>query len=106
MSFAWWETKEQKSKKNLSLTVALKFCTINIASAKKNEVVLSQWIIGKEYLIKNLARVGKVVKHVYTCGLVHLTWSSGGVYVDRLDSSLWYYLLSSYKSCIIEYLHK
>ena len=26
--------------------------------------------------------------------------------MDRLDSNLWYYLLSSYKSCIIEYLHE
>ena len=103
--FAWWNKGARlKSKKHHSLIVvglwALKFCTMNITSAKKN-VVYSQNI-----LIKSLAQAGEVVQHVYMCRLMCLTWSSGGVYADCLDSNLWYYLLSSYKSCIIECLHK
>ena len=97
------QRNKTKERKNLSLTVGLKFCTMNITSAKKNEVVSE--LLARNILIKSLAQVGK------SCAACIHVWSHAPDVIVQwsIRGSLGFQsmvLSTYYKSCIIEYLHK
>ena len=92
-----------KGKRNLSLTLGLKVLYNEYRQQKENELS-SQWIIGKEYFDK------KSCSGWWRCAAYINVWFRAPNMIVQwgICKIIWIpvYLLSSYKACIIEYLHK